>query len=395
MTGASMVLPGSHLDSAHIYRALREEQATAAIGVPTVWLALQQYVAEHALAPRQELVLNRVLCGGAAAPRAVIDTFERDYNVDVIHAWGMTETSPFATLGHPLHKHVDYSAEQQLDVQAKQGRVPYGVDIKHVNDDGGELPRDGTTSGRLMVRGHWVTSAYFRGEGGAIVDDASWFDTGDIATIDSDGYMQLTDRAKDLVKSGGEWSSSIGLENAAVGHTSVAEAAVIAMKHPTWQERPLMIVVRKHGANVSKQELPSYLAGKVAKWWLPDDIIFVEEIPHTTTGKIQKTTLRALCRLRRECVSLIDDAIHRAPTHGRSTKRQCGADSSDQEHRTERWGRSRAHAQSQQVPRRGRIPGRLAVHRLHGDLEYAAVAGRRESPLAIQRVGAGRWQPRH
>ncbi len=287
-----MILPGSTLDGASIYRSMRDEKVTVALGVPTVWLALQHYVTAHNRQPRQELQLNRVLIGGAAAPRAVVETFERDFGVRVIHGWGMTETSPLATINNPLRKHQANSQEQQIDLQVKQGRVPYGVDIKLVDDDGNDLPRDGNTCGHLLVRGHWIAAGYYRGDGGSIVDAANWFDTGDIATIDADGYMQITDRAKDLIKSGGEWISSISLENAAVGHASVAEAAVIAIAHPKWQQRPLMIVVKKRGCEISKQQLLSYLSGKVVKWWLPDDIVFVGEIPHTATGKIQKMKLR-------------------------------------------------------------------------------------------------------
>jgi fatty-acyl-CoA synthase len=292
IAGASMILPGSTLDGASIYRSMRDEKVTVALGVPTVWLALQHYVTAHNRQPRQELQLNRVLIGGAAAPRAVVETFERDFGVRVIHGWGMTETSPLATINNPLRKHQANSQEQQIDLQVKQGRVPYGVDIKLVDDDGNDLPRDGNTCGHLLVRGHWIAAGYYRGDGGSIVDAANWFDTGDIATIDADGYMQITDRAKDLIKSGGEWISSISLENAAVGHPSVAEAAVIAIAHPKWQERPLMIVVKKPGCEISKQQLLSYLSDKVVKWWLPDDIVFVGEIPHTATGKIQKMKLR-------------------------------------------------------------------------------------------------------
>jgi fatty-acyl-CoA synthase len=255
-------------------------------------MALQHHVAAHNLQPRRELALNRVLVGGAAAPRAVVETFERDFDVRVIHAWGMTETSPLATVNIPRRKHLANTQQQQIDLLVKQGRVPYGVDIKLVDDDGNDLPRDGRTCGHLLVRGHWIAAGYYRGDGGSIVDAANWFDTGDIATIDVDGYMHITDRAKDMIKSGGEWISSIGLENAAVGHPSVAEAAVIAIAHAKWQERPLMIVVKKPGCEISKQQLLSYLAQKVAKWWLPDDIVFVDEIAHTATGKIQKMKLR-------------------------------------------------------------------------------------------------------
>jgi acyl-CoA synthetase (AMP-forming)/AMP-acid ligase II len=222
----------------------------------------------------------------------VVETFERDFGVRVVHAWGMTETSPVATIANPLRKHQGSSPQQQIDLQAKQGRVPYGVAIKLVDGEGNSLPHDGNACGHLLVRGHWIAAGYYRHEDGSIVDEADWFDTGDIATIDADGYMQITDRAKDLVKSGGEWISSISLENAALGHPSVAEAAVIAIAHPKWQERPLMIVVKKPDCEITKQQLLKYLSDKVAKWWLPDDIVFVAEIPHTATGKIQKMKLR-------------------------------------------------------------------------------------------------------
>lgn len=292
MAGASIVLPGSALDGASVYRSMRDEKATVALGVPTVWLTFQHYVAAQGLQPRQDLSLNRVLIGGTAAPRAVVETFERDFGARVMHAWGMTETSPMATIANPLRKHQGGTLEQQINLQAKQGRVPYGVGIKLTDDDGNSLPHDGKAFGHLLVRGHWIAAGYYGGEGGSIVDAGDWFDTGDIATIDADGYMQITDRAKDLIKSGGEWISSISLENAAVGHPSVAEAAVIAIAHPKWQERPLMIVVKKRGSEITKQQLLNYLSDKVAKWWLPDDIVFVDEIPHTATGKIQKMKLR-------------------------------------------------------------------------------------------------------
>ncbi len=292
LVGASMILPGSALDGASIYRSMRDEKATVALGVPTVWLTFQQYVAAQGLQPRQDLSLNRVLIGGAAAPRAVVELFEKDFGARVLHAWGMTETSPLATMANPLRKHQGATLEQHIKLQAKQGRVPYGVSIKLTDDDGVRLPHDGKAFGHLLVRGHWIAASYYRGEGGSIVDAGKWFDTGDIATIDPDGYMQITDRAKDLIKSGGEWISSISLENVAVGHPSVAEAAVIAIAHAKWQERPLMIVVKKRGSEVTKAELLDYLSDKVAKWWLPEDIVFVDEIPHTATGKIQKMKLR-------------------------------------------------------------------------------------------------------
>jgi len=294
LSGAGMVLPGSALDGASIYSAMKAERVTVALGVPTVWMGFQQYVGAQGLQPREELVLERVLIGGAAAPRTVVETFETQFGTRVLHAWGMTETSPLATLATPLRKHQGLTREQRVELQVKQGRVPYGVQIKLTDDDGHELPHDGQAVGHLLVRGHWIASEYFRGEGGTIIDGESWFDTGDIATIDADGYMQITDRAKDLIKSGGEWISSIALENAAVGHPSVAEAAVIAVAHEKWQERPLMLVVRRPGVDVSKAELLEYMTDKVAKWWLPDDILFVNELPHTATGKLQKMKLRAM-----------------------------------------------------------------------------------------------------
>jgi fatty-acyl-CoA synthase len=224
----------------------------------------------------------------------VVETFANEFGTRVLHAWGMTETSPLATLANPLRKHRDLTTEQYVTLQAKQGRVPYGVQIKLVDDHGKELPHDGQAVGHLLVRGHWIASGYFRAEGGAILDEEGWFDTGDIATIDADGYMQITDRAKDLIKSGGEWISSIALENAAVGHPCVAEAAVIAIAHDKWQERPLMLVVRRPGQDVSKKDLLDFLAERVATWWLPDDIVFVDDLPHTATGKLQKMKLRQM-----------------------------------------------------------------------------------------------------
>jgi fatty-acyl-CoA synthase len=294
MSGASMVLPGPALDGASIYAAMKAERATVALGVPTVWMGFQQHVAAQGLQPREDLCLERVLIGGAAAPRAVVETFAARFGTRVLHGWGMTETSPLATVCAPLRKHEGSTPDQRLALQAKQGRVPYGVEIRLVDDEGHAGPRDGKAVGHLLVRGHWIASGYFRAEGGAIVDPDDWFDTGDIATIDADGYMQITDRAKDLIKSGGEWISSIALENAAVGHPAVVEAAVIAIPHDKWQERPLMLVVRRPGLDVGKPELLAFLADKVAKWWLPDDIVFVDELPHTSTGKLQKMKLRSL-----------------------------------------------------------------------------------------------------
>jgi fatty-acyl-CoA synthase len=292
MVGARLLLPGPALDAASLYRFMRDEGATAAIGVPTIWLQLQQYVEVRALDPVNELKLKRVLIGGAAVPPAVVETFEKRFGVRVLHAWGMTETSPIGTLCNPLQKHELATAAQRIELQSKQGRAPYGVRLKITDEAGAALPHDGIAAGRLLVRGHWVAAAYFGAEGESILDAGGWFDTGDIATIDPDGYMRITDRAKDVIKSGGEWISSIDLENAAVGHACVAEAAAIGLPHPKWQERPLLVVVRKTGHDVTKDDLLAYLSRKVAKWWLPDDIVFVSQLPRTATGKLQKIVLR-------------------------------------------------------------------------------------------------------
>jgi acyl-CoA synthetase (AMP-forming)/AMP-acid ligase II len=292
MCGARLVLPGPALDGESLYELMRTEQVTLALGVPTVWMMLQQHVETRGLDPAVDLCLNRVVIGGAAAPRTLVETFETRFDARVLHAWGMTEMSPLGTVCNPLPRHRDASLAERLDLQAKQGRALFGVSMKIVDEEGVELSRDGKASGHLLVKGPWIANQYFRGEGGSILDEAGWFDTGDIATIDCDGYMQITDRAKDVIKSGGEWISSIDLENAAVGHPAVAEAAVIGIPHAKWQERPLLIVVIKPGKNASKEELLEYLETRVAKWWLPDDVAYVEALPHTATGKLQKMKLR-------------------------------------------------------------------------------------------------------
>jgi acyl-CoA synthetase (AMP-forming)/AMP-acid ligase II len=292
LCGASLLFAGPALDGASVYQLMRDERATAAVGVPTVWLMLQQYVQANALEPKKDLALKRLLVGGTSAPRSMVEIFERDYGAHLLHAWGMTETSPIATVCHPLKKHEGATPEARVTLQAKQGRVPYGVSLKIVGDDRAALPHDGEAAGHLLVRGHWVASAYFGAEGGPILDADGWFDTGDIATIDPDGYIQITDRSKDVIKSGGEWISSIALENAAMGHPAVAEAAAIGVTHPKWQERPLLVVVRKPGHEVTGAEILAFLAPKVVKWWLPNDVVFVAELPHTGTGKVQKKILR-------------------------------------------------------------------------------------------------------
>ncbi len=292
MCGARLVLPGPAMDGESIYKLMLSEGVTLALGVPTVWMALQQYVETMGLAPAAELKLNRVVIGGAAAPRAQVETFETLFGARVLHAWGMTEMSPVGTVCNRLPKHHDATLGELLDLQAKQGRAPFGVSMKIIDENGIELPRDGKSCGQLLVKGPWIASQYYRGEGGRILDDDGWLDTGDIANIDADGYMQITDRAKDVIKSGGEWISSIDLENAAVGHPAVAEAAVIGIAHAKWQERPLLVVVLKPGKTASKNELLSFLAERVAKWWLPDDVAYVATLPHTATGKLQKMKLR-------------------------------------------------------------------------------------------------------
>jgi fatty-acyl-CoA synthase len=222
----------------------------------------------------------------------MLEKFERDYGVEVVHAWGMTELSPVGTLASFKAGMEELSFDQQMDVKVKQGRPIYTVEMKITDDDGNELPRDGKAFGHLLVRGPAIARSYLKGEGGKVLDDDGWFDTGDVATIDPLGFMQITDRAKDVIKSGGEWISSIEIENLAVGHPGVAEAAVIGVVHPKWDERPLLIVVPAEGANPSKEEILSFMEGKIAKWWMPDDVAFVKEIPHTATGKIQKLALR-------------------------------------------------------------------------------------------------------
>lgn len=293
MCGAKLVFPGPALDGKSVYELLRDEKCNFSLGVPTVWLAFFQHIdANPGLDLKKDILIERCVIGGSAAPRAMIERFAKQLNCFVIHAWGMTEMSPLGTTGNLLKKHAALPLEQRLAVQQKQGRTVYGVEIKITDDDGNELPRDGKAFGDVKVRGPWITKGYFRGDGGNVLDKDGWFTTGDVATLDADGYMQITDRSKDVIKSGGEWISSIDLENAAVGHPAVQEAAVIGVHHDKWQERPLLLVIKKAGQDVSREEMLNYLEGKVAKWWLPDDVVFVPELPHTATGKLLKTKLR-------------------------------------------------------------------------------------------------------
>ncbi|MEI9995767.1 MAG: 3-(methylthio)propionyl-CoA ligase [Rhizomicrobium sp.] len=289
MVGAKLVMPGPKLDGPSVCELMTDEKVTMTAAVPTVWLAALQYLESQG---RTLPHLKRVLIGGSACPRSMIETFETKYGVQVIHAWGMTEMSPLGTTGTLKHHVAELPYDQQLDYKVKQGHAVFGVEMKITDDDDKALPRDGKAFGHLKVRGPAVAKAYFRGEGGDAFDKDDWFDTGDVATIDPEGYMTITDRSKDVIKSGGEWISSIEIENLAVGHPAVAEAAVIGVHHPKWDERPLLIVVLKPGKSATREEILGYLGGKIAKWWMPDDVQFVAEIPHTATGKIQKTALR-------------------------------------------------------------------------------------------------------
>jgi len=289
MVGAKLVMPGKDLDGASVYELLDGEKVTFTAGVPTVWLMLLQHMEETG----QRLdALKASVIGGSAAPRSMIETFQSKYGVQVLHAWGMTEMSPLGTIGTLTAQQEEWSDDKKIDLQSKQGRGVFGVELKIVDDDGNDLPWDGKTFGRLMVRGAFVAKGYFKGEGADAFDKDGWFDTGDVSTFDEYGFMQITDRSKDVIKSGGEWISSIDIENVAVGHPGVAEAAVIGVVHPKWDERPLLIVVRAPGTEASGDDILQYFDGKVAKWCVPDDVAFVEEIPHTATGKIQKVELR-------------------------------------------------------------------------------------------------------
>jgi fatty-acyl-CoA synthase len=289
MIGAKMVMPGGKMDGESIYELLDTEKVTFSAAVPTVWLMLLHYLETTGkMLPH----LSKVVIGGAACPRAITEKFEKVYGVEVIHAWGMTEMSPLGSLCTMKPEHAGKSGDALLDIKQKQGSAPFGVEMKITDDDNNELPWDGKTFGRLKVRGPAVASSYYGGAGSEQFDDESWFDTGDVAHIDEFGYMQITDRSKDVIKSGGEWISSIDLENLAVGHPEVAEAAVIGVPHPKWSERPLLIVVAKEGCSPKKDDILAFMKGKIVDWWMPDDVAFVDEIPHTATGKIKKTTLR-------------------------------------------------------------------------------------------------------
>ena len=288
MTGAKLVLPGAGLDGKSLYELFESEGVTLSAGVPTVWQGLLAYVEANGL---KFSTMRRSAIGGSACPPAMIKKFLDDYGVRVIHAWGMTEMSPIGTAGALKPRHLKQTPEQQLAVMSTQGRAVYGVDMKIVDADGAELPWDGKEAGDVLVRGPWIISSYFKNEGGDPLLDG-WFPTGDVAKFDADGYMIITDRSKDVIKSGGEWIGSIDLENIAMAHPAVAMAACIAAKHPKWDERPLLVVVKKPGAELTREELLAFYDGKIAKWWTPDDVVFVDSIPLGATGKMQKIKLR-------------------------------------------------------------------------------------------------------
>jgi 3-(methylthio)propionyl---CoA ligase len=293
LTGAKLVFPGQHLDGKSLHQLFESEEVTMSAGVPTVWLGLLNYMREHKL---RFSTLKRVVIGGSACPPAMLRSFQEEFGVEVLHAWGMTEMSPLGTAATFKAPHLKQSREQRYAVQNKQGRAIYGVDMRVVGEDGTELPWDGSAIGDLHVRGPWVIRSYFKGEGGdpLLKDEkgASWFPTGDVVNIDPEGFIQITDRSKDVIKSGGEWISSIELENIAIAHPAIAEAAVIGVKHPKWDERPIVVAVKRPGQEVSKEDLLKFYEGKIAKWWMPDDVVFVSELPHTATGKLSKLTLR-------------------------------------------------------------------------------------------------------
>jgi acyl-CoA synthetase (AMP-forming)/AMP-acid ligase II len=294
LCGAKLVLPGPRLDPESIFMLLEQEGCSVAGGIPTIWLNFLAWL--EATQPPLDLSglkLKRVFAGGTAPPRATIEKFRDLLGVFLLHVWGMTETSPIVTVASPLPKHHGLSADKMVDMQVSQGRQMYGVELKLVGADGQTLPHDGQSAGELKVRGNWVISGYFKGEGGRVVDEDGWFGTGDVATIDPDGYVRLTDRLKDVIKSGGEWISSIEIENLAVSHPDVFEAAVIAVHHPVWQERPLLLIQPRAGRNPTKESILDFLSNRIVKWWMPDDVVFVDSLPHTATGKLLKTELRA------------------------------------------------------------------------------------------------------
>jgi fatty-acyl-CoA synthase len=290
LNGAKLVFPGAALDGKSLYELFESEQVTFSAGVPTVWLGLINHALQNGL---KFSSFRRTVIGGSACPPAMMNTLLDTFDVEVIHAWGMTEMSPLGTACTLQAKHLALPQEEQRRILQKQGHAVYGVDMKIVDDEGRELPWDGASYGHLLVKGPWIVSGYFKGEGGDPLQDG-WFPTGDVATIDADGYMQITDRSKDVIKSGGEWIGTIDLENVAVSHPAVMQAACIGVHHPKWDERPLLVVVPRPGMAVTRDELLAFYEGKVAKWWLPDDVVFADTLPLGGTGKVQKNKLRDL-----------------------------------------------------------------------------------------------------
>lgn len=291
MCGAKLVLPGSNLSGQAIYTLMRDEGCTFSMGVPTVWLGFFQYYDSLPPAQQQEqLKLERIMIGGSAAPRTILERFAA-MGVDAFQAWGMTETSPVATIGNLLPRHEALSPQEQITIKTRQGRPMYGVDVAAFDDNGNQLPKGSAQAGELKVRGPWVISSYYGAETSAM-DAQGWLPTGDVAKINAEGYVEITDRSKDVIKSGGEWISSIDIENMALAHPAVKEAAVIGVAHARWQERPLLIIVRKDNAEVSEQDLLDFLKDRLARWWLPDAVEFITEMPHTATGKLLKIKLR-------------------------------------------------------------------------------------------------------
>ena len=293
ITGAKLVFNGPRFDGEALQAMFADERVTVTLGVPTIWLGLLDYL--RASGKRVDS-LRMLVSGGAAPPPSMVEAYEKEYGVSVNHGWGMTETSPVAAAGINPRVLARLSPDERIRAKLKQGQVLYGVELKIVDDAGNPLPHDGKTSGELFARGPWVTSGYYNDDAANAVafDREGWFRTGDVAAIEPDGHIMITDRAKDLIKSGGEWISSIDLENTAMGHADIAEAAAIAMPHPKWGERPLLVVVPRDGAALARGDIIDFLRGKVAKWWLPDDVVFASELPHTATGKVAKLRLREI-----------------------------------------------------------------------------------------------------
>ncbi|WP_194792405.1 3-(methylthio)propionyl-CoA ligase [Pseudomonas sp. UFMG81] len=291
LVGAKLVFPGSCLDGESIFKLFEREGVTFSAGVPTVWLSLQQYMRQSS---GRLPALQRMIVGGAACPPALMHSYEQEFGICLQHAWGMTELSPMGTVNTLKASQLTLDPEARFAIAVKQGRPPFGVDLKTVDDNGHELPRDGHSAGALMVRGHWVVEHYFGIDQSPLVD--GWFPTGDVATLDADGFMQITDRAKDVIKSGGEWISSIDLENIAMAHPAIAEAAAVGMPHPKWDERPLLVVVLKPSLLATREQVLAHYPGKVARFCIPDDVVFVEALPHTATGKVSKALLREQLR---------------------------------------------------------------------------------------------------